>query len=413
MSPLFRLLGDRKGAVALTVAAATPILIGGIGLSVDTIQWTVTKREMQRQADSGAIAGAYGLTQGGNVTSVVTGDLSRNARVNMTEAPIIENAPTSGAQAGNAKAVRVVLQTNLNLPFAGYFMDGPVLIRAESTAAAVANGEYCALSLERGNTTGITLWGSSTVNLGCGMATNSTSATAVAAGGASTVFASPISAVGGIPQSTNYAPGTQLIPFSVAQPDPYSALPNPGPFGTAQNGSVNSNQTATLNPGTYRSLDLKGRVTLNPGTYLVDGGNVSIGSQANVTGNGVTIILSSKTAATNPGSIGQVDIKGGATLNLKAPSSGTYKGILFYQDRRALASNQTNKINGNSSSTLQGAIYFPGQEVEFLGTTGMNTKCVQLVALRITWSGNSSIENVCPSGSGSQAFVGTAVRLVG
>ena len=100
MSPLFRLLGDRKGAVALTVAAATPILIGGIGLSVDTIQWTVTKREMQRQADSGAIAGAYGLTQGGNVASVVTGDLSRNARVNMTEAPIIENAPPRARRRG-------------------------------------------------------------------------------------------------------------------------------------------------------------------------------------------------------------------------------------------------------------------------------------------------------------------------
>jgi hypothetical protein len=106
-------------------------------------------------------------------------------------------------------------------------------------------------------------------------------------------------------------------------------------------------------------------------------------------------------------------MNGGAMINLKARTSGPYQGVLFYQDRRATISNQSNKINGNSSSTIQGAIYMPGQEVEFTGTAGMNTNCMQLVARRMTFTGNSTINNVCPSNSGAQAFMGTAVRLVG
>ena len=400
-------------SVALIMAAATPIIVGGLGLSIDTIQWTLTKRQMQRQADSGAIAGAYGLAQGRNVAAVVADDLARNAYVDLTNDPVVENAPTAGPQAGNTRAVRVALSTNVNLPFTGFFLNGPLTIPAEATASLVANGEFCALSLETANATGITLWGSSTVDLGCGMATNSVSANAVAAGGSSTVSATPIAAVGGVPQSSNYAPGTVLIPYAVPQPDPFLALPDPVVSGGAQNGNVNSNQTRTLNPGTYNGMDLKGTVTLNPGTYVIDGGDLSIGSQAKVTGTGVTIILTSKTAASNPNSIGQIKMNGGATVNLTAPSTGTYQGVLIYQDRRATLSNQSNKVNGNSASKLQGAVYVASQEVEFTGTAGLNTNCFQLVARRITWSGNSAITNVCPAGSGAQSFTGTAVRLVG
>ena len=88
--------------------------------------------------------------------------------------------------------------------------------------------------------------------------------------------------------------------------------------GGAQSGNVNSNQTRTLNPG----------------TYVIDGGDLSIGSQARVTGNGVTFILTSKTAANNPNSIGQIKMNGGATLNLTAPSSGTYQGVLMGSPER-------------------------------------------------------------------------------
>jgi hypothetical protein len=132
-----------------------------------------------------------------------------------------------------------------------------------------------------------------------------------------------------------------------------------------------------------------------------------------VNGEGVVIILTSQTAASNPGSIATLTINGGAKVNLSAPTSGTYKGVLFYQDRRATNAGQTNKINGNSNSSYQGAIYFPGTTVEFTGTQGMTIDCIQLVARRLSFIGNSMVRNVCPPGYQAADFTGTAVRLVG
>ncbi len=404
-----RLSRDRKGAVAMIIAMSTPIIVGGLGVSVDTIQWSLTKRQLQRQADSAAIAGAYGMAQGLSAVSVARNDLDRNALTAMTEAAVIENAPTAGPQAGNNRAVRVVVATLMDLPFTRIFIDDPVRIETEATASMVANGEFCALSLENQNAVGINMTGNTTVDLSCGMATNSVSATAVTAGGSSQVTATPIAAVGGLQPSTHYVGATELIPYSVPQPDPFIGLPTPTGYSSSNNGNVNSNQTRTLNPGAYRGMTLQGNVTLNPGVYIVDAGDFTVGSQARVTGNGVVIILT----ASNPNQIGQVKINGGAQLNMSAPTSGPYAGVLMYQDRRATLSNQTNKINGNSASSFQGAFYFPGQEMEFSGTSGMNIDCIQMVARRMTFIGNSTVRNICPPGSGAGSFTGTAVRLVG
>ena len=43
----------------------------------------------------------------------------------------------------------------------------------------------------------------------------------------------------------------------------------------------------------------------------------------------------------------------------------------------------------------------------------MQTNCLQMVGKRVVFNGNSEIDNVCPSGSGASAFIGTRVRLVG
>jgi hypothetical protein len=254
--------------------------------------------------------------------------------------------------------------------------------------------------------------GNSTVNLGCGMATNSKAANAVVAGGSSLITATPVAAVGGLQASTNYTGTTTLQPFSPPQEDPFARLPVPTPSNCSNAANVGPNHTETLNPGCYRGMDIKGNVTLNPGVYYIDGSSLDFGSQAVVSGTGVTIILTSTTAATNPSSIATINMNGGASVNLSATTSGTYAGILFYQDPRA-TDNGTNKINGNASSAYQGAIYMPRQAVEFSGTSGMNTKCIQLVSRRITFIGNSEIVNQCPTNSGAGSFTGTRVRLVG
>ncbi|MFN3620598.1 pilus assembly protein TadG-related protein [Sphingorhabdus sp.] len=406
------IIKDQKGTVLMFAALTMPLLLGAAGLAVDTVQWTLWKRQLQRQADSAAMAGAFARTQVSNVQSTATADIARNMTVPFSAPPVIENAPTRGSYAGNARAVRVVLQTQQSLPFSSIFLKAPPVIVAVATAAAVSQGNYCMIALETNAVAAITMQGNATVNMGCGMASNSKGSNAVEAGGSSVITATPVSAVGGLQASSNYASPTTLLPYSAPQDDPFAHVPVPAVSGCGGNVNVGPNSTRTLNPGCFSGMDLKGTVTLNPGIYYIDGGSLDFGSQAVVTGDNVTFVLTSSNAATNPSLIGALNINGGATVNLTASTSGPFAGILFYQDPRA-TNTKSNIVNGNSTSKYQGAIYMPRQTVQFNGTAGMNTECIQIVARRIVFSGNSTIANQCPSGSGAQSFVGTRVRLVG
>ena len=412
---LIDLIRNESGNALFLVALSFPVLIGTGGLATDTVQWTVWKREIQRQADSAALAGAYAKAQGGDPTASATAEINRHSFVTLLGSPTIESAPTAGSFAGNANAVRVVLKMQKALPFSSMFLSSAPVLTADATAAVISNGNYCVISLEPTSATGVTMQGNASVTMGCGIATNSIASNAVTAGGSSSIFATPVAAVGGLQASANYAAGTTLQPYSIAQPDPFAGLPTPSVTTCSGKLSVapNATQHVTNASGVscYRGMDLKGTVSFDPGVYFIDGSSFSAGSQTVITGTGVTFILTSSNATSNPSTIATVDINGGASLQLTAPTSGTYKGVLFYQDRRAQDSG-SNTVNGNAGSKLQGAIYMASQAVSFSGDSGMTTECIQIVSRRVTFTGNTMIANNCPSGSGASSFTGARVQLV-
>lgn len=416
---LKRLAADGRGNALVVAATCMPLLIGAAALGVDTIYMTLSKRQLQRSADSGALAGAYALVQNKAVADSVTRDLQLNNSIALTGSPTVENAPTVGTNAGNGRAVRVALTATVPMAFWSVFSNKTATIQAEATAAIIFNGQFCMLSLEDGNTTGVTFSGSAAIDLGCGVASNSKSANAITAGGSSTIKATPISAVGGVPSSTHYASPTTLLPYSPKQTDPYAALPVPTvPSGckpTTYSVQPNSTATAPVAVSTgvycYKSYDFKGTVTLPSGIYYVNSGDLGFGAQANVTCLQCTFILTSDTAATSPSSVASLTMNGGATLNLTAPKSGTYEGVLMYQDPRATLGNAIT-INGNTGSVLEGGFYFPRAYLTMVGTAGMVTRCIQLVARRLDFSGNASVDNTCPTDGGAKAFDMILVRLV-
>jgi len=56
---LKKLWRDRGGNALVMAGAALPLIIGSAGLATDTIQWVLWKRELQRLADSAALACAF------------------------------------------------------------------------------------------------------------------------------------------------------------------------------------------------------------------------------------------------------------------------------------------------------------------------------------------------------------------
>jgi Flp pilus assembly protein TadG len=407
-----KLATDERGNMLMMGAASMPLLIGAAAMAVDGIHLTLARRQLQRAADSAALAGAHARVQSASVDTAARSDLDLNNRITLSVPAQVENAPTSGPFSGNLRAVRVSLTATRPMPFISFFTSSTPTIRVQATAASVFTGEFCMVSLENGTSTGIIFTGSSSVNLGCGVATNSRSSTAVIAAGNARVVASPVAAIGGVPPSAGYQQGTTLLPYSPSQADPYVNLPTPSPTNCQGPANVQPNQTATLSPGCYRGMDLKGNVTLQPGTYFIDGSQLEFGATSNVRGSGVTFVLTSSTAGSNPSSIATLSMHGNAVLNLTSPDTGTYEGILFYQDRRSNAGTAT-LVNGNSASSFEGGFYFPRGDITFNGNTGLRTECLQLVARRITFSGDSRVENNCSTNGGAQAFDANLVRLVG
>ena len=409
---------DRRGNALVIAAASLPLVLGSAGLASDTIEWALWKRQLQRAADSAALAGVYAKVESQSYTAAITTDLARNNHVGITTVVTPSNPPPTGAYTSDAMAVRVSLAVQKRLSFSSLFLRTTPTIRATATATIVPAGKYCVVSLENTSVTGINATGSTDVNLGCGMITNSVSLNAAVATGSAQVIASPIAAVGGIPASTRWGPGTVLQPFTIAQSDPFAAV-NP-PTGQSCSGNTNVANNATRTFGTdvnsvtcVGSLSIAGTATLR-GTIYVDGGGVTIGTQANVTCDQCTIILTNHNTAANA-TIGNFEVTGSPQMHWVAPQSGPYKGLLIYQDRRAVdgtSNNLMNKLRGSSTSYFEGGFYFPRQQLEFTGATGMNTNCLQLVSRRVVFTGNSAISNTCPGGSGAMSFDGKRVRLV-
>ncbi len=419
MISFFRKLWKNKRGNALVIAgAALPLVIGSAGLASDTIQWVLLKRQLQRAADSAAIAGVYARVLGNDQTAAINTDLTKNQNTGYSlqsgypqiSNPIITNT---------TNAVRVVLQVTQPLHFSGLFISTSPAIQAAATAATVATGNYCVVSLENTSATGITATGNSNIDLGCGMITDSTSLNAAIATGSSSVHATPIAAVGDIQDSAHWN-SAELLPFTVAETDPFANV-NVPPFtgcqGNANKLQVTSNTTYNHSTDTgivcFSDMSLNGNVTLGSATYIIDSGNLSIGAQANVTCNGCTFVLTSSNSGVSGIQIGNVSINGGAELHLTPPTSGNFSNILMYQDRRAPSgSSQSNQINGNSNSTFTGAFYFPTRILDINGTSNLNFTCAQFVARNVNFSGNGSVTNTCTGGYGPNGIAGKHVRLV-
>jgi hypothetical protein len=132
---------------------------------------------------------------------------------------------------------------------------------------------------------------------------------------------------------------------------------------------------------------------MNPGEYVIVGGKFKVNGGATVTGSNVTIFLTGN----DTDGYAQVDIAGTATVSISAPTSGTYQGIAFFQDRDAPPASEVspNKFNGSSNLEIKGAIYIPNQQVEFSGGNESGGGCTRIVAFQVDFVGNSDIDSNC------------------
>ncbi|TIR85148.1 MAG: hypothetical protein E5X21_09080 [Mesorhizobium sp.] len=384
-----RLRRGESGNVATIFALTLPIVVGGAGLGVETSYWYYSSLKLQATADAAAYAGALEKIQGSDTATAATQSATDNGLGNGTIT--VHTPPTSGPNTAK-KAVEVILNQNLDRMFTSIFTQTKVPEQARAVALITDASKACVLALNKSASQAALFSGSTSVKLtGCSVMSNSSAADAIKVQGSAGLQADCLISVGGVSlnnpvTTTCKSPITQALPAS----DPFSSLPAPSTSGSCQN--VNSGKsTQTIQPGTYcNGMNLNGNVALSSGTYVVQG-NLKINAGAVITcaapcTNGVTIYMTGSNT---------ISMNGNATVTLSAPTSGTYSGVLFYGDRTGNAAQST--FNGTATSSLTGAIYFPKQQVNYLGNFSGANGCTQVVADTIQWSGNSTINQNCSS----------------
>jgi hypothetical protein len=168
----------------------------------------------------------------------------------------------------------------------------------------------------------------------------------------------------------------------------------------------------TLNPGIYCGGLTIGNTngatyTLNAGTYIIAGGQLQFNSTGTVKGSGVTFYLTSPSDVTSttgsscssslvtPTSttIAKLNINGQPNVTLSAPASGATSGVvgmLFFENRNSTTDN-TPQIVGNSTTSLNGAMYFKNSTLTFSGVNGSNTGYMMIVVKKLNINGSSPI----------------------
>src|SRR4029077_9759045 len=119
--------------------------------------------------------------------------------------------------------------------------------------------------------------------------------------------------------------------------------------------------------GTYcNEISLNGgTLTLNPGVYILQGG-IDIGAQANLVNNTTGGDGSGGVMLYVTGTSSGVNAHGQGDITLNAPTTGTYKGIVMWQDKNDTTAAT---LKGGSTELLNGVLYFPKAALSFNGGT--------------------------------------------
>lgn len=136
---------------------------------------------------------------------------------------------------------------------------------------------------------------------------------------------------------------------------------------------------SSLSPGNFTgTFPPSGVTTLQAGTYCVDGDFVLNGN-ANLTGNGVTIVLKT----------GGIQWNGSMTLNLSGPGSGPYKGLVIY----APPSNTSQMtMNGSSNITLTGTMLAQNAPCDFVGSGQIQKVTLQMICYTWQMDGSADVQ---------------------
>jgi Flp pilus assembly protein TadG len=400
---------DRRGTTMILVALCLPVLVGAMGLSAEVSYWYLRQRAMQNAADAAAIAAA---TNGG--TSYISEAKAVAAQYGFQDGNgniVVSVSKTATAAGCTSNCYSVTISDDVPLFLSqavGYLGTATVNKKGatELAAGAVATSAnaytFCILALATSGVQGITSNGAPNANMqGCDVMSNTSA----------TCNGHNLNANVGSAHTTNSGCGVIQNSNVPIVTDPYSGLTSHIPADTC-GGSYPQAPSKKKDPalpaanqwsGTYNlsgynvvcgDQQLVGNTTINApsgAVLVIENGMLDTNGFALQTpsGSGLTIVF---TGANNASY--QHIPTGGGTIDISAPTSGTWSGIAIYQDPN-LTTNVDVSFAGNSPTwEISGMIYLPHASVTFSGAVNKSSHgsyCFGMVVDNITINGTANI----------------------
>ncbi|HEV2198260.1 MAG TPA: pilus assembly protein TadG-related protein [Bryobacteraceae bacterium] len=392
-----------KGSILMLGAGTIFVVMAFAGLALDASYMYFHKRAMQTAADAGAYGGALELLRGNtDVTTVAKNDTALNGFTDGTDSVVVtvNNPPASGTKSGDSNFVEVIISHPQPTWFMRALDFNSVTVAARAVAGLGTTGNGCVYALNQDTSktnNGFFANGTTNSNFSCGVFSNSNFRSV----GGACVVTPTVSYTGTYSNSNSSGNcGPQGIGKGVAIVDPLRKKYSVPSYTACQGGGggtkITTGLTVTLSPGTYcGGISITGsvqNVIFSPGEYILVGGGLSINGGVNVSGSGVTFF----NTYDQSNKYGAISITGSGTVDFTAPTSGTDKGLLFYQDPTvAWSASNDSIIAGGANSVYDGIIYFPTTDLKYAGnsstTSGGTDGYTMLIGYDITINGTAQI----------------------
>lgn len=390
--------------MAIFFVIVLPVLLALTCITIDGMNLFVIREKMQIAADASALAAATSINtvtpgNASKATSLAQTIAQSNHFANGTNSitvtvsiPPGDPYKKSPPYASNTNFARVQISQPVPLYFGGIIGIKTMTVSANAVAGSNSSSSVSVMTLATTGAGSLSLTGSGSINAISGaIDVNSNSSSALTLTGSGSITASNINIVGGYSSVGSGSINGTISKGAGSGSNPFAALTPPAPPYTCNytNYSITGSKTVTLSPGTYCggiSITGSSNVTFSSGTYILNGGGLSITGSSTINGTGVTFYNTGSSSGSD--SYGSIAITGSGTINLSAPTTGTYAGMLFIQDP---LNTNTAAITGSSSDSFAGNLYFPNASLAITGSGSMSQPIGITIAQDISLTGSGSI----------------------
>jgi putative Flp pilus-assembly TadE/G-like protein len=394
-----------KGSILMLGAVAIFVVMAFAGLALDASYMYFHKRAMQTAADAGAYSGALELLRGNtDTTTAAKTDTALNGFTDGSDnvTVTVNSPPASGSKSGDANFVEVIISHPQPTWFMRALNFNSITVKARAVAGLGNTGNGCVYALNQDTSktnNGFFVNGTTDSTFSCGVFSN---ANFRAVGGACIVTPA-VSYTGtytNADTSGNCGPAGigQGVPIVDPLANKYS-IPTYSSC-TANNYKVTTGTTVHIPAGTYcGGISISGTVQniiFDAGEFILVGGGLSVNGAVNVSGSAVTFFNTYPDTQSNK--YGGISINGSGTVNLTAPTTGSDKALLFYQDPRvSWSASNGSIIAGGANSVYDGIIYFPTTDLTYSGNSSNSSTgtdgYTMLVGYDVTINGTAQINS--------------------